>query len=91
MDIPDPRERHRGFFFHVEPQSLDNIEQEAAEGVPLRPGSVRRHTQTVRVISPTPGSSGESTAGRKSSRSLEQGLFRSVSATGNRRQLRTSR
>ena len=91
MDIADPRTRYRGFFFHVEPHSLDNIEQEAAEGVPIRPGSVRKHTQTVRVTPPASSSSGESTAGRKRSRPAVQGVFRSVSETGSRRQSRMSR
>ena len=91
MDIPDPRTRHRGFFFHVEPHSLDNIEQEAAEGVPIRPGSVRKHTQTVRVTSLSSSSYTESSVGRKSSRPAGQGELRSVSATGSRRQSRTSR
>ena len=91
MDIPDPRARHRGYFFHVEPHSLDNIEQEAAEGVLTRPGSVRKHTQAVRVTSSTASSSGESTAGRKSSPAADQDVLKSVSATGSRRQSRTSR
>ena len=91
MDIPDPRTRYRGFFFHVEPHSLDNIEQEAAEGIPIRPGPVRKHTQTVRVTSSASSSSGESTAGRKSTRPAAQGVFRSASATDSRRQSRMSR
>ena len=91
MDITDPQARYRGFFFHVEPHSLDNIEQEAAEGVPIRPGSGRKHTQTVRVTSPASSSSGESATGRKRRRPAVQGVFRSVSATGTRRQSRMSR
>ena len=39
MDVTEPRVRRRGYFFHVEPHSLDNVEHEAAEGITLRPGA----------------------------------------------------
>ena len=51
MDVPEPRARRRGFFFHVETPELDHVEYEAAEGIPIRLGSTRKPTHAIRTTS----------------------------------------
>ena len=36
MDADEPQSRRRGMFFHVETPELDDIENESAEGMPVR-------------------------------------------------------
>jgi hypothetical protein len=95
MDQPEPRARHRGYFFHVEPHSLDtidNVEHETAEGVPIRPSSGRKPTQAVRTPSVRSDSSGEGEAvNQKSGAPGAPETIRSANATGSRRQARMTR
>jgi hypothetical protein len=93
MDQPEPRARHRGYFFHVEPHSLDtidNVEHETAEGVPIRSGAGRKPTQAVRTPSVRSDSSAEA-IDQKSDAPTAPETIRSANATGSRRQARMSR
>jgi hypothetical protein len=90
MDQPEPRARHRGYFFHVEPHSLDsieNVEQETAEGVPIRFGSSRKASPAGR----TPSVRSDASADPIDEKSETAETVRSANVTGSRRQGRTSR
>ena len=83
----EPRTRHRGYFFHVEPHSPDQAEQETAEGVSARPVSSRKPTHAIRTSSLSTPLTREAVKGTRS----EGMAIRSESATGSHRQARTSR
>ena len=87
MIEPEPRMRHRGYFSHVEPHSPDQVEQESAEGVSIRPASTRKPTHAVRATSLSTSTTREAVKGTRH----EGVAIRSASATGSHRQSRTSR
>lgn len=81
MDVPEPRVRRRGFFFHVETPELD--EHDAAEGISIRLGSTRKPTHAIRTTSLS-----------QTQEIIEKGRgssVRSASETGSHRQARMSR
>jgi hypothetical protein len=84
MGISEPRVRQRGFFFHVEPRSVDQVEYEAAEGVSIRLGSTRKPTHAIRTTS-------LSQPREQTQKGRSGAGFRSASGTGTHRQARMSR
>ena len=84
MDVPEPRVRRRGLFFHVETPELDHVEHEAAEGIPIRLGSTRKPTHAIRTTS-------LSQSPEVSEKGRATPPVRSASAIDTRRQARMSR
>ena len=89
MDIAEPRVRRRGFFFHVETLELDHIEQETAEGVPVRLRASRPRAEHPRISA---DSSHKPTHAVRSS-VIEESTseIRSANGIGSHRQGRMSR
>ena len=80
MDAGEPRVRRRGMFIHVETAELDHVEQESAEGVPVR----------IAPRKPTHARVGHAQLKLSPTDALSRAI-RSANATGNRRLARTSR
>ena len=83
MDAGQPRVRRRGFFFHVEPDELDPVEHDAAEGLSVRPGPSRKATHAVRT--------GSSVASAETKSQPHTVGLRSANATEIRQPVRTRR
>jgi hypothetical protein len=87
MVAAEPRVRRRGMFVHVETPELDQVEHEAAEGVPIRLRVARHHPDTRQIVAV---SSRKATHAVRNS-SLSASEFRLESGIDSHPQVRMSR
>jgi hypothetical protein len=88
MDVPEPRVRRRGMFFHAETPELDQVEQEGTEGVSTRLRAYRPRAERAIVGSRKPTHAVRTTSLSSPSSDAE---VRFASGTDSHRQARMSR
>ena len=87
MDVNEPRLRRRGFFHHSETGEPDTGEHENPEGFIVRVTRASRHSG----LSSSRSSGGRQSRVETAAAVIEDGRFRSESATGSRQRAHLTR